>query len=96
MVHETLVGYISCFKMNGVDSVGYWIDREYWGKGIATNALQLLLQEVTERPLHARVATSNAGSLRVLQECGFEIVRTQTSPGDDRFPVCEEAVFVLR
>src|SRR6185503_5178662 len=29
-----LVGQISCFKMDGRDSVGYWIAKEHWGKGI--------------------------------------------------------------
>ena len=96
VVGEVLAGYISCFQMDGVDSVGYWIDKDCWGRGIATRALELLLDEVAIRPLQARVATSNAASLRVLQKCGFEIVRVQVSPADDRYPECEEAVLVLR
>ena len=64
---EVFVGYISCFPMDGQDHIGYWIDRASWGKGIASRALQLLLQEVTSRPLIATVATTNAASLRVLQ-----------------------------
>lgn len=51
--------------------VGYWIAREQWGRGIATAALRALLDEVTERPLHAFVATDNVGSIRVLEKCGF-------------------------
>lgn len=51
--------------------VGYWIGREYWGKGIATAALEAFLQVVEPRPLHARVATHNIGSIRVLEKCGF-------------------------
>ena len=46
-----LVGYVSCYPLDGQDHVGYWIDRAYWGKGIASRALHLLLQEVAERPL---------------------------------------------
>jgi len=30
LVGEALVGYISCFPMDGQDHVGYWIDRAYW------------------------------------------------------------------
>lgn len=93
---EELVGTISCFPMDGQDHVGYWIDRAYWGMGIASKSLQLLQHEVVKRPLVAAAATSNGASLRVLQKCGFVVERTRLSPGSDRFPECEETVFVLR
>ena len=75
LVGEAMVGYISCFPMDGQDHVGYWIDRAYWGMGIASRALHLLLREVTKRPLVATAATSNGASLRVLQKCGFVVER---------------------
>ena len=90
------VGYISCFPMDGQDHVGYWLDRAFWGKGIASRALPLLLEEVTRRPLIAAVATSNIASLRVLQKCGFVVDRVELSPASDHFPECEEAFLVLR
>ena len=96
LVGEELVGYISCFPMDGQDHVGYWIDRAYWGMGIASQALHLLLQKVANRPLVAAAATSNGASLRVLQKCGFVVERVRLSPASDRFPECEEAVLVLR
>ena len=96
LVGEELVGYISCFPMDGQDHVGYWIDRAYWGMGIASQALHLLLREVTKRPLVAAAATSNGASLRVLQKCGFVVERVRLSPASDRFPECEEAILVLR
>lgn len=96
LVDEVIAGYVSCFQMDGLDAVGYWIDKDYWGKGIATRALGLLLVEVATRPLHARVATSNAASLRVLEKSGFEIVKVQQEPADDRFPECEVAFLVLQ
>ena len=96
LVGEELVGTISCFPMDGQDHVGYWIDRAYWGRGIASQALHLLLQEVAKRPLVAAAATSNGASLRVLQKCGFVVERVRLSPASDRFPECEEAVLVLR
>ena len=89
------VGYISCFPMDGQDHVGYWIDRGYWGMGIASRALHLLVREVTKRPLIATAATSNGASLRVLQKCGFAVERVRLSPASDRYPECEEAVLVL-
>jgi RimJ/RimL family protein N-acetyltransferase len=96
LVGEALVGYISCFPMDGQDHVGYWIDRAYWGMGIASRALHLLLREVAKRPLVATAATSNGASLRVLQKCGFVIEQVRLSPASERYPECEEAVLVLR
>ncbi|AWM42339.1 N-acetyltransferase [Gemmata obscuriglobus] len=91
-----MVGYISCFPMDGEDHVGYWIDRAFWGMRIAGRALHLLLGEVTKRPLVATAATSNGASLRVLQKCGFVVERVHLAPASDRYPECEEAVLVLR
>jgi RimJ/RimL family protein N-acetyltransferase len=49
--------------------VGYWIGREYWGKGVATEALsQFLAHAEVRRPLHAAVAKHNVGSIRVLEK----------------------------
>jgi RimJ/RimL family protein N-acetyltransferase len=95
-VGQALVGYISCFPMDDQDHVGYWIDRAYWGRSIASRALHLLLQEVAKRPLVATAATSNRASLRVLQKCGFVVERVRHSPASDRYPECEEAVLMLR
>lgn len=92
---ETLVGTISCFPLDGLPSVGYWIARAHWGRGIATRALQLLLEEVTTRPLHARAARDNAASIRVLEHGGFRITGHHHAPATDRFPACEEALLVL-
>ena len=96
LVSEELVGTISCFPLDGQDHVGYWIDRAYWGMGIASHALHLLLREVTKCPLVAAAATSNGASLRVLQKCGFVVERVRLSPASDRCPECEEAILVLR
>jgi RimJ/RimL family protein N-acetyltransferase len=95
LLGEALVGYALCFRRDGQAHVGYWVSREHWGKGIASQALKLLLLAVPTRPLHAHVATSNAASLRVLQKCGFVVERVQVSPASDRYAECEEAVLVL-
>lgn len=62
-----LAGSIASFPAGGQPEVTYWIDRAAWGNGIATRALALLLELVPARPLYARAASDNAGSLRVLQ-----------------------------
>lgn len=91
---EAMVGVVSCFPRDGQDHVGYWIDRAYWGMGIASRALRLLLEEVAKRPLVATAATSNGASLRVLQKCGFVVEQVRLSPASDRYPESEVAVHV--
>ncbi|MER5217146.1 GNAT family N-acetyltransferase [Streptomyces sp. NPDC002838] len=66
-----VVGSAAVYGEPGEREVTYWIDRAYWGRGIATAALRDLLAEVPERPLYARAAADNEGSLRVLEKCGF-------------------------
>jgi len=51
--------------------IGYWIGREFWGRGVGTAALAAFVAEVKERPLHAFVAKHNVGSIRVLEKCEF-------------------------
>jgi RimJ/RimL family protein N-acetyltransferase len=70
VVDGAVVGHVACYGPAGEREVTYWVGREHWGKGIATAALRSFL-EVLERPVRARVAADNAGSLRVLEKCGF-------------------------
>ena len=90
-----LAGSIASFPAEGQAEVTYWIDRPAWGKGVATQALALLLDEVTARPLYARAASDNAGSLRVLQKCGFRAVGTETSFAAGRNEDIEETILRL-
>ena len=90
-----IVGSISVYADEGRPSVGFWIGEEFWGRGLATAALRLLLREVDRRPLHARVANTNAGSLRVLQKCGFEVTGTAFVEATPRFPACHETYLRL-
>jgi RimJ/RimL family protein N-acetyltransferase len=96
LAEEVLVGSISCFKRDGKDFVGYWLAKEHWGKGIASRALALLLEQVSIRPLHARVARDNVASLRVLERSGFEITGYRISPPDGRLLEVEEAMLLLK
>jgi len=68
-----VAGNVVTFEQAGDRLVGYWVGREYWGKGVATRALSEFLEHVTTRPLHARVAKRNIASRRVLEKCGFVI-----------------------
>ena len=66
-----VAGYIGSWVADGRRLVGYWIGREFWGRGVATAALAAFVVEVKERPLHAFVAEHNVGSIRVLEKGGF-------------------------
>ncbi|WP_328428599.1 GNAT family N-acetyltransferase [Streptomyces sp. NBC_00443] len=68
-----VVGSAAVYGEPGEREVTYWVDRAYWGRGVATAALRGLLTEVPERPLYARAAADNEGSLRVLYKCGFRV-----------------------
>jgi len=92
---DLVLGQISCFSHEGKASVGYWIGREHWGTGVVTRALALLLDEVSLRPLHARVARTNVASLRALQRHGFKVTGYEHAPATERFPACDEAILVL-
>ena len=91
-----LVGSINKFRRDGEDFVGYWIGREHWGRGIASQALALLLREVDTRPLHAQVAYHNAASLRVLERCGFVITGRRHEDATDRYLASEVISLILR
>ncbi len=90
-----LVGTIGSFVFEGALEVTYWIDRAAWGQGIATRALDLFLDVVAERPLHARAASDNAGSLRVLHKAGFRIVGSAVSFAPARGVEIEEKILRL-
>ena len=88
-----VAGHIGCWPENGQHLVGYAVGREWWGRGVATRALALLVEEVSVRPLYAHVVAHNVGSIRVLDKCGFRRDRGQeTAVPDDGI---EELVFVL-
>ncbi|MGA7613576.1 MAG: GNAT family N-acetyltransferase [Thermoanaerobaculia bacterium] len=89
-----VAGYIGSWPQEGDRLVGYWIGKEHWGKGVATQALAAFLRLVTERPIHADVARHNAGSIRVLEKCGFSFEREESA--DDSGEGVTELVFVLR
>ena len=73
-VDGRVVGHIASFDLDGQREITYWIGREDWGRGIATRALQEFLQLEVTRPLYARAASDNVGSIRVLTKSGFLVV----------------------
>jgi RimJ/RimL family protein N-acetyltransferase len=90
-----LVGSIASFTIDGDREVTYWIGREHWGKGYASRALALLLESDETRPLHARVAADNSGSIKVLEKNGFRRTGTERGYANARGREIEEFVYLL-
>ena len=69
-----VVGWISSWNAGDDRAVGYWLGRDHWGRGYATEALRAFLQVDRARPLTAYVAVPNVASRRVLEKAGFSVV----------------------
>ncbi|MGW4131199.1 GNAT family N-acetyltransferase [Amycolatopsis japonica] len=89
------LGTIGRFFVEGDAEITYWIDRAVWGQGIASRALALFLEMVEVRPLYARAASDNLGSLRVLEKAGFSVVGTEVAYAAARGGEIEETVLRL-
>lgn len=88
-------GTAAAFTVDGDREVSFWIARHAWGRGVATAALRLLISREPVRPLFARAAAHNAGSIAVLKKAGFTEVSRNVdyAPGVKR--EVEEIVFTL-
>jgi RimJ/RimL family protein N-acetyltransferase len=95
LVDDVVAGNVVSWAEGGQRLVGYWIGREHWGRGVATRALALFVGEVPDRPLYAHVATHNAGSIRVLEKCGFQRDHGQEAQAPEPEDGVEEFIFVL-
>ncbi|HEX6788652.1 MAG TPA: GNAT family N-acetyltransferase [Gaiellaceae bacterium] len=70
------VGTVGSYTMEGKREVTYWIATERWGQGLASRALEALLEIEPTRPIYGRVADHNAASAKVLARAGFVEVGT--------------------
>ena len=95
VVDDDVAGTIGSWGDPGEREVTYWIGRSYWGKGIATDALNAFLAVDRSRPLHARVASDNVASRRVLEKCGFRVIATERNVAEARSAEIEELVLRL-
>lgn len=94
-IDGVIVGSIGCFQAEGHDCIGYWVARSHWGKGVASRALTMFLEEERRRPLHATTTGANAASQRILQKCGFRFVGLRMGEETERYVAGEIADFVL-
>jgi RimJ/RimL family protein N-acetyltransferase len=63
--------------------VGYKIIPPWWGRGVGTSGLRWLVDELQLRfpgvPVLASVDTRNTASVRVLEKCGFALLRREAA-----------------
>lgn len=79
--------------------LGYWIGENYWGRGIATEAVKQMLEYTfTTFPrlirIYARVFKSNTASMRVLEKNGFHLESVQHRSAIKNNMITDEYVWV--
>lgn len=90
-----VAGNIVCWSEGDEREIGYWLGKEFWGRGIATRALKEFLEIEKTRPLMAHVATRNVASRRVLEKCGFKVIGRQWILDNDGNELIEELILQL-
>jgi len=90
-----LAGTVGSFLGDGKPQITYWIGKEFWGNGIATQALAELLRVVNDRPLYASAASDNVASIRVLEKCGFAMRGSAKAFAKARGTEIDEVFFEL-
>ncbi|WP_405579599.1 GNAT family N-acetyltransferase [Streptomyces sp. NBC_01190] len=90
-----ILGHVGVFGPPEEREVTYWIGRAHWGRGVATAALREVLAVEPHRPLRARAAADNAGSVRVLEKCGFVVTGTGRGFANARGEEIDEVTLLL-
>lgn len=73
-VNHELVGCVSHWAEGSATEIGYWVGRNYQGKGICTKAVQLLIKEPSfplANKIIAKVMLGNIASEKLLMKLGF-------------------------
>ena len=72
----------------GTASLGYWLGRRYWGRGVMSEAVAVATQWAFDtlrvRRVWANVMAPNAGSSRVLEKAGYRLEAKMTAAICDR------------
>ncbi len=95
LLDNIIVGSIAKFVMEGDREITYWIDKKFWGQGVATNALKEFLKQEQARPIYGRVAFDNYGSQKVLEKCGFVKVGKDKGFANARQAEIDEYIYKL-
>ena len=80
-LEDRAVGSIGAFRQSNIHfrtaELGYYLAREYWGRGIVTEAVRQLCERVFAQTdilrIYAEPFSDNVGSRRVLEKAGFQM-----------------------
>lgn len=80
-LNGSLIGCIGVekgeFEYQRSAEIGYWIAKDYWRQGIATQTIKemtsLIFNTTDVVRLFASIFSENIASMRVLSKCGFEL-----------------------
>ena len=79
--NDLVIGIIDFFKDTQPVEVGYFLDPEYWNKGIMTKALMILLDkgfnEFKLNEIYIRHLSENKGSESVIVKNGFKFIKEE-------------------
>lgn len=87
------MGHVFISDLDTLPELGYIFDKDYWGRGIASEVLQAFFSKaVRDLNLERVIATANVDhqpSIRILQKLGFEL----NAHKQDTFGPYDEFVF---
>ncbi len=92
VINGVVVGHVASFERAGDAEVTFWIDRAWWGRGVARAALAAFLEIDGRRPIHARTAADNIASRRVLEACAFTVIDEERGYAEARGEEIDELV----
>ena len=95
LIDQHVAGSVLSYQQDGHTEVSYWIGREFWGKGSATQALAMFLDQMKQRPVYARAAKDNLASIRVLEKCGFALYGQDRGFANARGKEIDEVIMKL-
>jgi RimJ/RimL family protein N-acetyltransferase len=95
LCNGTIAGSVLSYVLEDSPEVSYWIGKSFWGRGVATAALKMFLTLESARPIYARAAKDNIGSIRVLEKCGFTPLNETRGFAQARGAQIEEVVCIL-
>lgn len=94
-VDGEIAGSVATFYVENEREITYWIGREWWGRGIATEAVRQILALDPIRPMHGRAAADNPASRRVMEKCGFIQTGTDRGYANARGQIIDEVILRL-
>lgn len=93
--NDEIAGTVAKYEMDGESEITYWIGKRYWGRGIASKAVEAFLRLEKKRPIYGKAASDNTKSIRVLEKSGFKRIGSEMSYANARGKEIEEVIYRL-